>query len=527
MKVSHAINVIQVEMMINKLIKILIIFGFLFAQSELNKQVEGTVTYITVENVYCDLGSENGLYIGDTLHVFRSNSEIGLLIVQSTGRKSSVASPLVPVGVLQLGDRVRYTVKPQKDIDESKQEITAKEKTVSPKQKKKRLLDQGGSISIRGNLNRYNGESENLRLLGNVNYRLEIALPIKTQIWIYGHNNFTEKEPRLYQLRMTLGDRNSRFYGQLGRLFVSELAGIGAVDGTMVSYGKSKNKRVGILAGFQPNYLKTEFSTDFKKMGIFSTNKWGKSKRIFKINAALVGQYASDKVDREFIYFRFLWRSGSNIELSWYETVDIYRDSTLYDRSTVEPLSSQISFRYKLGKIFLFNSRLSSRKQILYRQSGAILPDSLFIDELRTGWYNSIQVRTDDWGTLRFSTNLRTQSNTNDLSRMIVLGYTAPRLSKGVYVNVTTSYIKNLIVTGFRNRVSTTKIFKNKGSVFIDYDLYIYGFGNQLVDYSRQTLSFGISYRIMKKISTNLSVDLSKDGEFSSVYIYSGLSLRL
>lgn len=39
-------------------------------------------------------------------------------------------------------------------------------------------------------------------------------------------------------------------------------------------------------------------------------------------------------------------------------------------------------------------------------------------------------------------------------------------------------------------------------------------------------LHFGINYRIMKKLSTNCSVDLSNDGDFSAMYVYGGLSYR-
>ena len=240
-----------------------------------------------------------------------------------------------------------------------------------------------------------------------------------------------------------------------------------------------------------------------------------------------MGQYAKSEIDREFIYFKFYWKINSDFEFSWYEIVDLYRDSTIYDRSQIEPISSQISIRYRLGNILTLNSRLSSRRQIVYRQSGTMIVDSLFVDELRSGWYNSIQIRTEDWGTLRISSNHRVQTNSSELSQIYFGGYTAPRIRNNIYVRFSSSYIKNMLITGLRNRISISKSFSEKGSIFTDYNLYVYGFGNQLADYKRQTFSLGINYRIFKKVSTNFSVDVSEDEDFNSFYSYFGLTYRL
>lgn len=498
-----------------------------FAQEKLGKQVEGNVSYITIENVYCDLGSEQGVGLGDTLKVLRRNDEIGLLVVQSTGRKSSVTIPLVSANLFQLGDRVLFTAKEKKTVSENIIEEKKIEEPIKKKKRTKPLFDQGGSVSLRGNWNEYSGGSQHQRLLGNLNYRLGMDLPLKTQVWIYGHNNFMENTFRLYQMRLEFGDKNDRFFGQVGRLYSSELAGIGAVDGAMVSVGGNRRSRVGVLAGYQPSFLKTELSTDVSKIGVFSTNEWKSKKQIIRFNTALVGQYTKNEIDREFLYLRFYWKTKSNFEFSWYETIDMYRNTTIYDRSQIEPISSQISFRYRLGKILTLNSRLSSRRQIVYQQSGTLITDSLFVDELRSGWYNAIQIRTEDWGTLRISSNHRVQANSSDLSQVYSGGYTTPRFRNNIYVRFSSSYIKNMLITGLRNRISLSKSFKGKGSLYTEYDIYVYGFGNQFTDYVRHTLSFGINFRLMKRMSTNCSVDLSNDGEFSSVYVYFGINYRL
>jgi len=513
------------DLEVTKPIIILLFWGILFAQ-EAHKELQGTVTYITVENVYCDLGSEHGLSSGDTLRVFRRNDEIGLLVVQSAGRKSSVTNPLTGSNLIQLGDRIIFTQKAKKEVVEVVEELPVVVKKIQEKKVIKiKSFSQGGSVSIRGNWNQYNQTKSYQRFIGNVNYRMSLVSPFKSQLWVYGHDNFTDHSFRMYQMRLELGDLDSRIYSQVGRLYSSELVGVGAVDGLLISVGKNRKIRLGAMVGFQPDNLKTALNTDIKKVSIFSTNEWRNNKQRFKINAALVGQYAGKGIDREFMYFKLLWRTGPNLELSWYETVDLYRDSTMYNRSSVEPLSTQISVRYRIGKV-TFNSRFSSRKQILYRQSGSMLPDSLFMDEQRVGWYNSFQFRRGNGATFRLSGNVRTQINSTELSMMITAGYTAPRLSKDIYLRFSSSFLKNLLISGFRNRLSASKSLNKNGSVFVDYDLYIYGYGNRLANYARNTVTLGFNYRLIKKLNTNLSVDLSKDGSFTSTYIYTGLSYR-
>ena len=61
------------------------------------KTIQGKITYLTADQVYCDLGREDGVNVGDTLTVFRRNDEIGKIITTNLARQSSVCASLIPV----------------------------------------------------------------------------------------------------------------------------------------------------------------------------------------------------------------------------------------------------------------------------------------------------------------------------------------------------------------------------------------------------------------------------------------------
>jgi len=62
------------------------LLSFLTAQKENYRTLEGHITYITMDQIYCDIGSVKGAEIGDTLTVFRRNDEVGLLVITVTSR---------------------------------------------------------------------------------------------------------------------------------------------------------------------------------------------------------------------------------------------------------------------------------------------------------------------------------------------------------------------------------------------------------------------------------------------------------
>jgi len=110
---------------------------------------QGKVTYLTADQVYCDIGTSQGVSVGDTLQLFRRSEIIGDLVITHSAKNSSVSSPLVPIESIQIGDRVQF----------EKTNVIIPDSPIAPAtnqpqkpEKEKLKLNQSGHLSIRSTI---------------------------------------------------------------------------------------------------------------------------------------------------------------------------------------------------------------------------------------------------------------------------------------------------------------------------------------------------------------------------------------
>ncbi|MDP6396413.1 MAG: hypothetical protein QF712_01775 [Candidatus Marinimicrobia bacterium] len=515
--------------MIKRLLFLLIAIFSLAAGLEAETvKAEGKVTYLTADQVYVDIGSDVGVAVGDTLLVFRRNEELGPVVITNVARKSSVCQSLIPVEVFQLGDRVVLEKEAVPEPTPVEEVVEPTIEAAKPSKRQDRILSQRGNASARYSMSSFSGGDQSARGIASLRYGLVLTSPFRSDIWLYGRGNLTESDFTLYQARFTVGDRRGKFYLQLGRIFAPELAGIGATDGVMLTSQMASALSVGALGGFQPDPLRLSFDSKVKKVGAFVKFKQRTPSGSLDAVLSGVGQYAGKDVDREFIYGRL---SGDyfnrKVTFSIYETVDFYRGDSPANRGTVTPTSSQFSVGIRPWKGLSIRSRYSDRRQIIYQVSGSTLPDSLFEDALRSGWYNSIRLSHDAFGSIQAGFNLRQQSDSDDRSELYLVNYRSNASAKGQIFDVGGSYLQNLLITGARGQLGFSAPAGKKMDLYAQYELFSYGYGNSVSDYRQHTISASLNWRIMKYLRGSLSLDYSKDEEFSIFYIYMGLNWRI
>lgn len=491
-------------------------------------RAEGKITYLTADQVYVNIGSEAGGSVGDTLLILRRNEELGPVVITNVARRSAVCQSLIPVETFQLGDRVVLEKKaafeplPVEEIMETPVEAS------KPQIRQDRILSQRGNASARYSMSSFSGGDQSSRGIASLRYGLVLTAPFRSDIWLYGRGNLSERDFTIYQARFTMGKRNGKYFLQLGRIFAPELAGIGATDGVMISSQVVSSFSIGVLSGFQPDPSSLSFKTDVNKLGAFT--RWKRSTPSSSMDAMLsaVGQYTNKDVDREFVYFRF---SGDfldrKVTISLYETLDLYRDNSPGDRKNITPTSSQISASIKPWPGIIFRSRYSDRRQVIYQVSGVVFPDSLFEDALRSGWYNSVRFTYDDFGSLKIGINFRSQSGTGDKSEFYFMDYQTKTFAKGQSYSVGGSYLRNLLISGGRLQLGYSAPVNKKMDIYAQYELFSYGYGTSIIDYRQHTVSASLNWRMTSKLRGSLSLDYSKDDEFTIFYVYFGLNWRL
>ena len=482
---------------------------------------QGKVTYLTADQVYCDIGTSQGVSVGDTLQLFRRSEIIGDLVITHSAKNSSVSSPLVPIESIQIGDRVQF----------EKTNVIIPDSPIAPAtnqpqkpEKEKLKLNQSGHLSIRSTIQSLpDGVSEQSGI-GTLQYGLSAPALKHFKIGIYGRSNLQNQQFTLYQARASFGIKNKGPFFQLGRVFASELSGIGATDGLLATSPLMKNIIIGGLGGLQPDPESYQFKTNIKKLGLFSKVKF--PKHHFTGSIAFVGQYAGSDIDREFIYSKMSYSPINQLSVKLYQTFDFYRNNPVYNREILESTFSQFSLKIKLTRKITFRSRYTSRQQIIYQQSQILVPDSLFQSELKNGWYNAFKVQTKRWGILQLGSNFRRESGTDQYSSVRSFNYRTNPTQNGLSIDWNSIMIQNQLLKGFQNKWGISKPILRNGFFNADYEIYTFGFGNNWNDFTQHTFSISISKKIGKYLNMYTSIDYSKDADYTRSFGYFGLTYR-
>ena len=525
MKANPVINAILKEKRMIKRTLILIyfiIYGYIYSQESVH--FEGAITYITTDQVYTNIGMNNGADVGDTLKVLRRGQELGLIHITSIANKSSVSESLVPISQFQLGDRV-VLEKIKHDILVLDEKIIIQDSKPSTK-KIRRKWRQSGNISLRYMSTQYSNKTTINRSIGMMNYRLRSIGFLKPNLWIYGRSNLLSGDFNLYQARITLGQTNSKFYMQMGRVFSSNLSGLGATDGLVASTNLVKGITLGVLGGYLPAQKNMNFSKDVIKTGGFVHIKTKTKNMRLSGSVALAQQKFKGNTDREFVYWT--WRSDykKSLTLSVNQTLDLYSGQSIGTRSSLTPTSNQISLRFRPISGLSIQSRYSGRRQVLYFESEQTLPDSLFQDELRSGWYNAFNWSNDWFGNIQFGVNLRSQESFDRPASVIVFGYQTPNQKNKRSYRFKTNFIRNDLLTGMRLVLGVDQSLNKNNSLYVDADFYSYGYGNKTADYFQTRISTGVNWRIQKKIRFSCNIDYLKDKSYNNLFIYAGVNYR-
>ncbi|NQV36778.1 MAG: hypothetical protein HQ509_02095 [Candidatus Marinimicrobia bacterium] len=494
----------------------------------LEKTVVGKITYLTSDQVYCDIGRDDGVSIGDTMTVSRRNDEIGKIIVSNLASQSSVCTSLIPITEYQLGDRVELRKIERMDSDIVAQDSIPGSEENQNQARKNISLKHNGNIGLRYSNVSFSTDSTNKRSKRSVStlqYGLSLNGKIPTSIWVYGRGDMLDKSFTLYQARMTIGDPNSKLSSQIGRVFTSELAGMGATDGLLTRWNPTSTYGLGFILGVQPDPISLAFNPDIRKGGIFGHLRQKYKRTQVSGRAAVVGQYASGNVDREFAVFHLNVGNKRIWDFRTHATVDYYRDPYISTRNSVSLTNSEISLRIRPISSISFSTRYSTNRMIVYRATSQTFVDSLFEDEMRSGWYNSLQYRHKYIGKFNLGTNIR-YGSTDRPSTVIRFNYGTGNYLEKSYGDFTVMYMRNFLITGIRGQVGFGKQLGRKGNMYFQYENYSYGYGNLIADYNQQTLSGSLSFRLRKNISISSSLDYTMEPDYQIFYMYFGGSFR-
>ncbi|MFQ5769062.1 MAG: hypothetical protein ACE5HX_00895 [bacterium] len=480
----------------------------LFAQKLVTR--EGEVKYISKQSYYINLGSGQGLSLGDTVIVKQKNRTIGLLLVQHVAKLSSSCSLLSQNKTIKQGDRVEVLVR-IKNKAKSKLETPSVQKNRKLKSisKTPQQYRRSSGRNKRRSINRIKGRfgiqslwfddrgsskldynQLALRTKLKVEQFLGLALELRLRWRSRVHNreralsnNISDNEWThfVYEFALIYNQEDAPFEFGVGRILSQRIRGLGYIDGGLFSVKMNRQWRIGLAGGTQPSLRGSDFQTNEEKFGVFLSYEKGEfHTQRFSSTVAFSGRYHEGEVSREFIYLQNnFWKESI---LSIYQSVefDLNRGwKNSHGENSLQLSNFYFSTRYSPIESLSLTLSYDARKNVRIFETRSI-PDSLFDETTRQGYHAGITMRLPY--RMRLSGNFGMRFRKGDLKNTVsASGALNVRniFNTWVTFNARFSYFSTMFTKGYRPNINIRIPISRRLSLYLGGGSYIYQTGSR------------------------------------------------
>lgn len=363
------------------------------------------VLYASRNTVYLDKGEADGLTLDTELDVHRAGRVIGKLRIIYLAQHSASCEivGLVPDEQFEVGDQVSFVPAPEpppepvfvtKDLAPGPRKLIE----LTPRESKFELHgratlewqyfeDDGTTSETFNQPSVYLSISGRRPRAGRLAFHLRLRTKYNQRGRSFGSDRpETEWQHRVYRASLSYADPTRPVSIQIGRLFSAAVPSAGNWDGALFEYRTSRFWRFGFLGGGEPGLGDGEPDFSRQKYGAYvGVNGPGHAGRRSQATAALVGQYASGRISREFGTFGCALFFGPKLSVRQDLEVDIKR------RWRRLPGEQKLALA-RLNALAQYHPHARVGIDLSYdhfqnvrRDENRDIPDSLFADAMQQG----------------------------------------------------------------------------------------------------------------------------------------------
>jgi len=524
------------------LVLILTVMG-VHAQNNV-KPIEGSVSYITSQNIYVRFKSTKHISAGDTLFINRNHSLIPMAVVTHLSSTSCVSTPLSSTK-LQVGNvlLIRHKAITKKSEGNKVKKIKAisplfrstqqKDSSKTVKNEVKQEIYGRISLSSYSNFSNRSVSSQRMRStfsltannISNSKFSAEtyISFVPSNKNWGKIKSNIFDGL-KIYDLSIKYqGLKNMSIW--LGRHLNRNLSSIGTIDGLQVEK-KFKSIYLGGFVGSRPNNLNYSFDFSLFQYGAYVAHVYrNKKKHEMRTTFAFVDQQNAGKTDRRFAYIQHYNGLAKDLYLFGTAEFDLYQNINGVQTSNFNLTNLYMMLRYRVMRQLSFSLSYSTRKNIIYYETYKNYLQRLIDDPALRGFRFQVNYRP----LRKISIGLRAGYNARK---------TDPRPSKNlnVYIryakvpglnasaNVSATFMESAYLSGgiyslnLSRDLIPRKLYGNLAYRFVNYK-YSYG-GSSL---QQHIGDISLNWNIIKK----LTMSLNYEGTFGKTYKYNSIYINL
>lgn len=330
--------------------------------------VQGTITYVSRDNAYIDLGKKAGVQVGDTLRVAREGDLLGLAVISQSSGASSAVRSIDPAQLDWLiGDRVEVIIKAGATPSVLPDSVVEAERVATESTPAKVFLDSSAFMArTRSNMSldkdRFSpqfsgylstrvsdrgGDTSGVRIsTGSLYGQFKIQdlglphLDASTYVRSNQSSSDSSMQTSIYSAMLTYANPLSKFSYVLGRMYHPQFSMLGTLDGLGITFN-SPRRILALAAGNAPAFSSTSAPSQRQKLGVIDEERfdWG------YVQIGTIAETEGGELSRNFILLGTSARLRSNLRLRGYSEFDL----DLFDQSEIQGFMGLSRFRSSMN----------------------------------------------------------------------------------------------------------------------------------------------------------------------------------
>lgn len=527
-----------------------LIFGFLTALPLLSqdsgkvRQLIGSVSYVSSQNVYVRFDNTEAISEGDTLFFKEKEAFLPGIIVKYISTTSCAGEP-VAEREFSMGDEIIAFIEVEDVPDEEirgEENVPVNDKIIREIQEEKTKHNNAelqGRVSISSYSNFSNSDRYNdyqrwryvFSMRGSAidetfsDFDSYIAFSYRNNNWNEVTENISEAL-RIYSLagKITISDYSSLW---LGRKINRRTANIGAVDGAQLQM-KFPEWHTGLIIGSRPNFTDYNYNLKLFQFGAYGGRTDSLGAGYMENTIGAFEQTNNFNTDRRLLYFQHNNTSIENITLFASAEIDLFKKEYGEAKNTFSLTSLYLNTRFSPSRLISFSLSYDARKNVIYYETFKSIADSVLEDATRQGFRFRVNLRPANLLYFGVTYGYRYRDGdrkpTNNAGIFITYSRVPfAEVSAGLSYNyVSTSYVEGGIA-GLR---LTRDIISGILSGSLSYRNVQYKFSNNVPAMTQDLVNLDLTGRIMQSLFLSLSFELTYQDALSQKRIYLTLNRR-
>ena len=348
--------------------------------------LDGSITYISRDNAYIDLGKKSGVAIGDTVMVYNDGQRVGTAIVAQTSGSSSSVKALEPTDMnWSIGNKIgvliqqheppptRSSLEPLDSVNTAEPaQVFLDSSAYAPRSRSNMSLGKDrfapsftGYLSTR--ISDRGGDTSGVREThGSMYGQFKVMdLGIKhldASVYLRGNQSIQDSSSQfdVYSVMFSYDNPESKLSYLMGRMYHPQFSMLGTLDGVGITW-RSDRRILAMTAGLMPVLSHTSELSKRQKLGLMDNERFGWG----NLQLGVVSELEDNSFSRNFIVLGASAKVMRRVRLKSYGEFDL----DLWNQSQQQDLLSLSRFRSSLNwrpwRSLIANLRYSYRENII------------------------------------------------------------------------------------------------------------------------------------------------------------------